>query len=163
MCIPELETPQPCQYYHAVKKSSNSIKHVIINLSRDICFSKFNSKMLLRCNNLLLALMLNLVDSNYEDAEIESITSPENCIKLIEIQLLKNSIVMFTIRILIEIFRIFHLYSDRNFQNLNFLISPALISWQKIGFKTQWVDFNMWTSSSPKISTKIRNFIDYRL
>jgi hypothetical protein len=52
--------------------------------------------------------MLNLVDSNYEDAEIESITSPENCIELIEIQFLKNSIVMFTIRILIEILEVFH-------------------------------------------------------
>ena len=54
-------------------KSSSSIRQVIINLSWNICFD-CNSKMILRFKNLLLALMLNLVDSNYGDAEIESIT-----------------------------------------------------------------------------------------
>ena len=55
-------------------RSSYSIIQVIINLSWDICFvlCSSNSKMLLRFKNLLLALMLNLVDSNYEDADFDN-------------------------------------------------------------------------------------------
>ena len=55
-------------------RSSYSIIQVIINLSWDICFvlCSSNSKMLLRFENLLLALMLNLVDSNYEDADFDN-------------------------------------------------------------------------------------------
>ena len=75
--------------------------------------------------------MLNLVDSNYEDAEIESITSPENCIKLIEIQLC------------IEKFHshVHHQNSDRNLSNFSFVfrskVSKFEPAWQKVGFKTQ--------------------------
>ena len=40
-----------------------------------------NSEMLLQFKYLLLALMLNLVDSNYEVADIDSITNPQSCIE----------------------------------------------------------------------------------
>ena len=53
-------------------RSSYSIIQVIINLSWVICFDSSNSKMLLMFKNLLLALMLNLVDSNYEDADFDN-------------------------------------------------------------------------------------------
>ena len=52
-------------------KSSNSIRQVIINLSWNICFD-CNLKMIMQFKNLLLALMLNLVDSNYEDADFDN-------------------------------------------------------------------------------------------
>ena len=40
-----------------------------------------NSEMLLWFKYLLLALMLNLVDSNYEIANIDSIKGPQSCIE----------------------------------------------------------------------------------
>ena len=61
-------------FLNNLTRSSYSIIQVIINLSWDICFvlCSSNSKMLLRFKNLLLALMLNLVDSNYEDADFDN-------------------------------------------------------------------------------------------
>ena len=130
MCIHELETSHPIL--------SCSIQ--IIKLD-ETCHYQFVTGYLFfeiqfKDASMVLALMLNLVDSNHKEAE--------SCIKLIKIQFLKNSIVMFTIRILIEIFRIFHLYSDRKFQNLN-------LHGKRLALKLN------------ELISKIRNFIDYRL